>query len=505
MAAKASRARDETSWLTELIRSMADGVIATDKRGRIIFMNPSAESITGFTFRDAILKPLRDIFRAAGVSGAIVSPRSLRRSKISRQYSGIIMVNRNGERRIVDAILTPVAAKTGRISGAVMVIHDVTTTIVVERTSLDKKKIASIGSMARSIGLEFSNWIGVISGHASAIADNLIPNTRAHEEASRILDVAKQANVMTKRLLSIARAGSLRDQARVEKVILSDVIMDSLSLVDRTFAERGIVIRAKCSRTPQYVQVDAGQLLDCLISLYIRASDRMPDGGTINIRISSVSENNKQFVVVRIRDSGHKPAAKAAESDVIDNDAVKTEQFDLMVIEGWIRKWGGSVKVRAGREDGSSVRIILPRMEAPVVRAGTSARPVHETILLADDRSDMRTAASKILKSAGYRVIETENSADAVSVFRKRSGEIHLALIDAIMPGINGKNLLREMLAIDPTARIVMTSGFSRDFLRAYLEVGAWGYVQKPFEHSQLLATVRKMLEENPSPASAEI
>jgi len=64
--------------------------------------------------------------------------------------------------------------------------------------------------------------------------------------------------------------------------------------------------------------------------------------------------------------------------------------------------------------------------------------------------------------------------------------------------------VLEEILASDPNASIIMMSGFSRDYVRAMLQRGAWGFIQKPFTPEHLISAVRKMLDQDTAMAKVE-
>jgi len=119
----------------------------------------------------------------------------------------------------------------------------------------------------------------------------------------------------------------------------------------------------------------------------------------------------------------------------------------------------------------------------------------NETILLVDDESVMRTVGEQLLCQWGYTVLLAENGNRAVEIFREKKGEIDLVIMDMIMPELNGRDCFYEIKKIDPEARIILASGFSRFEDIIDLKVhGLSGFIHKPFHSSELSSAVQKAL-----------
>jgi DNA-binding NtrC family response regulator len=103
-------------------------------------------------------------------------------------------------------------------------------------------------------------------------------------------------------------------------------------------------------------------------------------------------------------------------------------------------------------------------------------------ILVIDDEEVMRRLAAAILKKCGYQTITASDGVEGVNVFRERRGEIKGVLLDLVMPRKSGEQAYREMKAIDPEIRVVLTSGFKQDGrVEASLKRGVQAFIQKPY------------------------
>ena len=101
------------------------------------------------------------------------------------------------------------------------------------------------------------------------------------------------------------------------------------------------------------------------------------------------------------------------------------------------------------------------------------------------------------MRDAGFNVYTAATGELGIETYQKHVDDVDLTIIDFVMPGTNGKKVLEDILDFNPTASIIMTSGFSRDYVRTSLERGAWGFLQKPFSPDHLLSSVRKALDQD--------
>jgi DNA-binding NarL/FixJ family response regulator len=93
-------------------------------------------------------------------------------------------------------------------------------------------------------------------------------------------------------------------------------------------------------------------------------------------------------------------------------------------------------------------------------------------------------------------VLEAENGREALDLFKKEGSRTSLVILDLIMPGMGGRECLEGLLKIDPNVKILVASGFSADeSVRETLQLGAKGFVTKPFRVKDLLRDVHRVLE----------
>jgi two-component system cell cycle sensor histidine kinase/response regulator CckA len=152
--------------------------------------------------------------------------------------------------------------------------------------------------------------------------------------------------------------------------------------------------------------------------------------------------------------------------------------------------------------DGQRIWLPYPRIdevsvdEKPEAARGKESNG-SEMILLVEDQEAVRQLMKRILEVHGYQILEAGNSAEALDIARKYSGEIHLLLTDVVLPGINGKELSERLKALRPKLKVLFTSGYTADIIahRGVPESGV-PYISKPFTSDALAVRVREVLTE---------
>ncbi len=125
--------------------------------------------------------------------------------------------------------------------------------------------------------------------------------------------------------------------------------------------------------------------------------------------------------------------------------------------------------------------------------------PVYgtETVLLVDDEDFVREWGTRILTKHGYTVLQAENGREALNLFRKEMSRIDLVIVDLIMPEMGGVECLKNLLKIDPQANVIVTSGYSGESsVKDTIQMGAKGFVSKPFGVQEFLRDVRRVLDQ---------
>jgi CheY-like chemotaxis protein len=173
----------------------------------------------------------------------------------------------------------------------------------------------------------------------------------------------------------------------------------------------------------------------------------------------------------------------------------------LAVVYGIVKQHEGHITCYSEKGKGTTFRVYFPAIESHVDEkikdSGLMPAFGTETILLVDDEEFVRELGITILAEAGYQVLAAGNGKEALDLFKKEAANISLVILDLIMPEMGGKECLHELLKINRQLKVLIASGYAaEDVTNEYADLGAKGFVAKPFRVKELLRDVRKVLDE---------
>jgi CheY-like chemotaxis protein len=247
-----------------------------------------------------------------------------------------------------------------------------------------------------------------------------------------------------------------------------------------------------------------------LVNLAVNARDAMPDGGRLAIRTENVDVTDVgdvpagPYVLIEMTDTGTgmdaPTLARVFEPFFTTKERGKGTGLGLASVYGIVRQSGGHIAVTSTPGIGTSFRIHLPRVNAPV-DASRAPRVVSvpaagtETVLVAEDEQMVRVLIRKVLEQAGYTVLLASGGAEALQLAARHAGPIQMLVTDVVMPGMNGRELARRLLELRPDTKVLYLSGYADDAVERHgvLDPGT-AFMQKPFSPGALASRVREVL-----------
>jgi two-component system cell cycle sensor histidine kinase/response regulator CckA len=387
--------------------------------------------------------------------------------------------------------------------------QDITLRKRLETQLRHSQKMEAIGQLAGGIAHDFNNLLAVIQSYGQFLVQDIDAADSKHGDVEQILFAAEAAAGLTRQLLAFSRQQVLKPE-----VLDPNAVIRELEKMLRRVIGEDMEYVAVLDPAVGRVRADAGQLQQILMNLVVNARDAMPSGGKLTLETSNFVLDDEyarmhegvsagEYVAISVTDTG---IGMDAETQLRIFEPFFTTKvvgrgtgLGLSTVYGIVQQSGGHISVYSEPGRGTTFRIYLPRVDELTSSAHRAlpAEPVAgcETVLVVEDNEAVRTAISRILRRAGYSVLEAEGAADARALCSDASRVIHLLITDVVMPQVSGPDLAFELSALRPELRVLFMSGYSGNAITRHgvLREGLT-FLQKPFSPTSVTHAVREVL-----------
>ncbi len=507
-----SKSREtEREHLAAAIDQVAESVVVTDKDGIIVYVNPTFESVTGYTREEVLGRNVR--LTKSGVQDhafyrslwtTIVGGRTWHGRMVNKRKDGALFTE--------EVIISPVRDPAGTVTAYVAVKRDISDRLGLEAQLLHAQKMESIGRLAAGVAHDFNNLLTVILSHAAFGLSSVGSSDPVRENLLEMRRAGERGAALTRQLLVFSRKRASQRQP----LDLSVVIADLKRMLQTLIGEDIDVVHLPAPE-PCWVDANIGEIEQMIMNLAVNARDAMHEGGRFTIETANVALDATaaarhggvkpgRYVQVKVSDSGlgmdERTMAQAFEPFFTTKSVGKGTGLGLSIVYGIVKQGGGSISVRSQLGLGTTFTVCLPRgapgpgaaelSPAETVRRGRCT----ETILVAEDEEALRKAVTRILTSAGYAVLEARDAKDALAMGASHKGRIDLLLSDVVMPHMSGRLLAMALTRERPDIKVLFMSGYADELVDDQILGGAEvQLLAKPFSSSELTDRVRLVLD----------
>jgi len=373
------------------------------------------------------------------------------------------------------------------------------------------QKMEAIGSLAGGIAHDFNNLLTVIKGYSQLSLMELKEGDPLKPNIEEVQKAADRAAGLTRQLLAFSRR-----QVMEMRVLDPNTLLRDLDKMLRRIIGEDIELVTQLADDLGTIKADPGQVEQVIMNLAVNARDAMTKGGKLTIETANVELDKTYarnhvavepgpYVMLSVSDTGvgmtPEVRDRVFEPFFTTKEKGKGTGLGLSTVYGIVKQSGGNIWVYSEPGKGTAFKIYLSRVDEPLEEVGEKVVQKEltgrgETILVVEDEEEVRKLAVQILRRQGYTVLEASQGNEASHICEQHKGPIHLMVMDVVMPGMNGRELVKSLEPHHPEMKVLYMSGYTDNAIvhHGILEKGL-SFLQKPFTLEGLLRKVREVLD----------
>jgi PAS domain S-box-containing protein len=500
-----------------IVETAHEGIWLIDAANRTTFVNRQMAQMLGYSVEEMQGAQLTDFMDEEGRTLAAANVERRRRG-ISEQHD-FKFRRKDGSSVWTLIETTPFFDEQGEYAGALGMISDVSDRRQMEEQLRQSQKLEAVARLAGGVAHDFNNLLTAMLGAADALAEALPSQSPLRADVDDIQAAGRKAALLTRQLLAFGR----KQASRPQPVDVGEIVAAMERMLHRLIGEH---IELTTVRAPALgaVRADPGQIEQVIVNLVVNARDAMPQGGRISIETDNVEVGEEEArrvemapgpqVLLSVTDTGTgmtpETRAHLFEPFFTTKGIGRGTGLGLSTVHGIVKQLGGCIEVSTGIGKGTQFRICLPRLEGPVPALGAEAGAAaaargSETLLVVEDEPLVRSMVIRVLRGAGYTVLDAGDGAEALQLLAATPGRhIDLLVTDVVMPRMGGPELAARLRVERPEVKVLFVSGYTEQAFELQSQVGPrTALLSKPFAGPALAESVRELLDRGAPPPVA--
>ncbi|NQU15194.1 MAG: PAS domain S-box protein [Desulfobacteraceae bacterium] len=502
-----------------ILRDMEEGYYEVDLAGNFLFFNDTMPEFGGYSRDEFMGTNYRDFTdeKTAKEVYRVYSQVYTKRTAL-KGFEWKMIRSDGTEMYVENSIFLNMDSK-GNPMGFRGIMRDVTQRKNAEEEKrkleaqfLHSQKMEAVGRLAGGIAHDFNNLLTTIIGYSSLMMMRMGKDNPLYGDVGQIKRSGERGADLIRQLLAFSR----RQIIQPVVLDLNSVIRDIEKMLRHLIGE-DIEVMTTPGPDLWKVGLDPGQIEQVIMNLAVNAKDAMPLGGkltieTVNVDLDDGYARNHGIeltpgphVMFAISDTGT-GMDKESQSHIFEpffttKETGKGTGLGLSTVYGIVKQNHGFIWVYSEPGKGTTFKLYFPRAEKGEIKRRKKASAIRargsETILVVEDDQSVRELAANLLSDYGYTVLQAGTGQEALDVLSEHEGEVHLLLIDVVLPGMSGRALAEGLTSRFPHTKVLYMSGYTENVIvhHGVLEKGI-EFIQKPFSPESLARKVREVLDE---------
>jgi len=468
--------REQNLSLT--LDSIAEGVIVCDSNGNITRINPAAEKllersrqeVVGKYFDEVLL--LTNIENNERVQGLLYEV--IKKASPIVFEQAVNLISKLDKNRLVMCSSAPIINPLQHVTGAVLIINDITEKNKQDNQLRRSQKMEALGKLTGGIAHDYNNMLGIVMGYAELLQAALSEQPKLTDYVQQIYRASERGAKLTAKLLAFSRHHS----SEKERLNINQLLLDEQNMLEKTLTVR-INLKMDLAADLWNTYLDSGDLEDAIINICINAMHAIEDNGEVSIetRNHQINEidakgmeiSSGDYVMLSITDTGCGMDGATREKVFDPFYSTKGDQgtgLGLSQVYGFVERSNGTIKLYSEPGHGTCFTLYFPRSDRNKkdkkelnIKAAPDVFKGSATILMIDDEVALLNMTSEILRQYGYTLFCAESAKQALQILENES--VDLVLSDVIMPIMDGFELAAIIGEKYPDIKIQLASGFT--------------------------------------------
>lgn len=482
-----------------------DPVLLCDSEQRVVYFNPAFTRVFGWTRNEGEGRPMVQFMPEARRHELSALSETLFKQK-TLPITETRLLTKDNRQLWVEITGAVYDGEDGQPIGSILNIRDISVQKQLQRQIQRTRRLESLSKLAGGIAHNFNNLLMSIQFSAELIRLDNAPSPSITDNLSNIFECINSGSELTQQLLGMARTGKYAPRPLdINKNILSCLEEFSRDACD-------ISINWNLEKRVWRIEADRAQIHMVLTSLFNRAGQAMPRGGSLFVTSENVHLDETasalqnlapgRFVKISVTDTGsaldHYTQEHIFDPFYTDLFMADGKGLGLASAYGITRNHGGNITLESLQGKGSTFHIHLPAIQKPEpveVDKTIPGKRTSQTVLLVDDEKIVAQTGAAMLEKIGFEVLVACNAEAALETFAAHSEKVELVLLDMVMPGASGEEIFKEFKAIDPHIKIILCSGYSiHGEASRIMAQGCDGFLQKPFSLEKLSTKIHEII-----------